>query len=69
MYYYMCVFVSQAASSLHALLACYCMCPHSTMYVPSYYYISLRVYPHTSICDPITVYYYICILILLYVSS
>jgi hypothetical protein len=32
MYYYMCVFVLQDASSLHALLACYCMCPHSTIF-------------------------------------
>jgi hypothetical protein len=53
------------------------MCPHTAIYVSSYYYISvlilLSICPHTAICVLITIhvssYYYILVLIPLYVSS
>ncbi len=74
----------RALSLMSAHLQKVCMCPHTTTYVSSYYYVCvlvllyicvlvLLVSSHYYMCPHTTIYvssfYYICVLILLYMSS
>jgi hypothetical protein len=60
------MYLDNAAICVLILLILLYVCPRTTVYVSSYYYIR----PHTSVCFHTTIYvssyYYICVLILLY---